>query len=159
MATSAKDWKAKAHADLPLPSGNTCRVRRISLETLMSRGSIPNSLMGIVKKAFEGKRPEAKDLQELDAAAISDTFRLYDIVTVACVVEPAVSMPPEDDKDRDDDTLYVDEVDMEDKAFIFQWAVGGTADVEKFRQQSSSVLGALSEGEAVRDSTESPVGD
>jgi hypothetical protein len=37
--------------------------------------------------------------------------------------------------ERDEDVLYVDEVSLEDKNFIFQFAVGGTADVERFREE------------------------
>lgn len=37
--------------------------------------------------------------------------------------------------ERDSDTLYADQVSVEDKQFIFQFAVGGTADVERFREE------------------------
>jgi len=37
--------------------------------------------------------------------------------------------------ERDEDTLYADEVSLEDKQFIFQFSVGGTADVERFREE------------------------
>lgn len=43
---------------------------------------------------------------------------------------------------RDEDTLYADEVSLEDKQFIFQFAMGGTADVERFREElGSGVVG------------------
>lgn len=40
---------------------------------------------------------------------------------------------PEDD--RDPDFLYAAEVDFMDKMFIFNYAVGGTRDLERFRQE------------------------
>lgn len=48
--------------------------------------------------------------------------------------------------ERDDDTLYADEVSLEDKQFIFQFAVGGTADVERFREELSRNVGNVPNG-------------
>jgi hypothetical protein len=46
--------------------------------------------------------------------------------------------------ERDEEVLYVDDVELEDKMFIFQWAVGGTDDVEQFRSEFTSTLEGLS---------------
>lgn len=46
-------------------------------------------------------------------------------------------------KKRDPDKVYADEVDLEDKMFIFQWAVGGTADLARFRQESADLVGNI----------------
>ena len=48
---------------------------------------------------------------------------------------------------KDDDLLYVDEVEDEDKMFIFQWTTGGTADIATFRQQASTSLAAVASGQ------------
>lgn len=50
---------------------------------------------------------------------------------------------------RDEDTLYADQVVLDDKMFIFQFAVGGTADVEQFREELSSGVGDLSSSKTV----------
>lgn len=50
---------------------------------------------------------------------------------------------------RDPEALYIDEVEMDDKMFIFGWAVGGTADLERFREESAAVLADVPVGEAV----------
>lgn len=49
---------------------------------------------------------------------------------------------------RDEDTLYADEVSLEDKQFIFQFAMGGTADVERFRQEFNGNVVGLPNGQA-----------
>lgn len=54
---------------------------------------------------------------------------------------------------RDDDTLYADDVDITDKSFIFQFALGGTADLERFRQELNSGVESVSDGEAVPNKT------
>lgn len=46
-------------------------------------------------------------------------------------------------EERDEDALYTDVVDFEDKLFIFNFAVGGTADLETFRQESGEPLASL----------------
>lgn len=51
--------------------------------------------------------------------------------------------------ERDPDCLYVDEIDLEDKMFLFQWAVGGTDSVEQFRTQFAATMDDLSSGEGV----------
>ena len=50
---------------------------------------------------------------------------------------------------RDEDTLYADEVDLNDKSFIFQFVLGGTADLERFRQELQADVEPVSDGEAV----------
>lgn len=51
--------------------------------------------------------------------------------------------------ERDEDALYADEVDLEDKNFVFQFATGGTADVERFREEQRKRVADLSNGKAV----------
>jgi hypothetical protein len=47
-------------------------------------------------------------------------------------------------EDRDPDLLYTDEVDLEDKFHIFDFACGGSRDLERFRQKHErSVAGLL----------------
>jgi hypothetical protein len=45
--------------------------------------------------------------------------------------------------ERDEELLYADVVDLEDKQFIFQWCVGGTGDVESFREELKKSVGSV----------------
>lgn len=45
--------------------------------------------------------------------------------------------------ERNDDLLYVDDVDEEDKMFIFNYVVGGSADAERFRSEAAQRVAAL----------------
>jgi hypothetical protein len=133
--------------------------------------------MDAVKKAQSGGRPNKADeqaeqemLEKImgDQNEMAKMFATFDKVTAMCVVEPRVRLHtytqddvltngipanqvgmeiPEDE--RSDDILYTDEVDMDDKTFIFQYVVGGTADLESFRQQYGSALANLESGEGV----------
>lgn len=143
MATSAKEWKGKLQKDLPLPSGNTCLVKRVSLDTLLRTGKVPNSLMDIMKGAIAGRGPTVDTLKEATPEQVMDMIAMMDVVVVACVIEPKVYEVPTDDEQRDDEKLYIDEVDEQDKHFIFAWALGGPSDFKKFLDGQAEVVGAL----------------
>jgi hypothetical protein len=51
---------------------------------------------------------------------------------------------------RDPDILYADEVDLNDKLFIFQWALGGVSNLEQFRDEQRALVESASDGKAVR---------
>lgn len=159
--TSVSEWKRKAGSDLKLPSGHVCRVRNPGMKAFLSAGLIPNSLIPIVTEALtRGESPSGgaskqdaaveKKLQEeltSDPKLLTDMIDAIDNVTVYCVLEPKVNPTPmreipkddgsvelvEDFDAKDPELLYVDDVDFEDKTFIFNWAVGGTRDLERFR--------------------------
>jgi hypothetical protein len=52
---------------------------------------------------------------------------------------------------RDDEYIYSDDVDFEDKSFIFNYAVGGTRDLERFRSETKATLDAVQDVDGVRD--------
>lgn len=121
------------------------------------------------KKAAEGEI-DPKDLQKMFKTT-EDVFRLmdsFDKITEMCVLEPKVKWHKRevrgadghikrDDKEhpvlevipqdeRDEDVLYTDIVDMDDKMFIFNYVVGGSTDLEQFRQEYGDSLASVSAG-------------
>ncbi len=46
---------------------------------------------------------------------------------------------------RDPSVLYADQVVMDDKVFIFQWCLGGTRDLERFREQLQASVESVPE--------------
>lgn len=166
--TPASEWKKAVQLtlqDVELPSGHTCQVKAVGMETLIKKGMIPNDLLGIIQKALDnnqGKKNEAlkkleqqKLLDELleDRAKLSAVFDLADVITVECVVQPKVLPAPEHSENRDPELLYVDEVDMEDKMFIFNFVVGGTKKVGEFREELASTVGNTSNRKPVVKAT------
>lgn len=143
-------WKKKAQgADLELPSGEVCLARNVGMQVFLERGLIPNSLMPIIRQALVGEEPDLK-MDDISEEQIKEMMDLFDAATVLCVVEPKVHRVPRDGEgepvpieDRDPDKLFVDEVDFEDKQFIFQWVVGGTRDLERFREEQSASVERL----------------
>lgn len=147
-------WKKDRTPTLELPSGKSVKARRSSLQVFMKTGLIPNSLMGIVQKAMaRGVEPDLSDVAG-DVSQINDMLKMIDDVVCFVITEPQIHPIPEKNDDgtepmRDDELLYVDEVDDTDKMFIYQWSVGGTADLEQFRRESAAELAVVQRGEAV----------
>lgn len=162
--TSAGDWKKKSQAGTPLqvPSGNTALVKNPGMQAFVKAGMIPNSLLLPVQRALSKghKAPNWGELAESKPEHIQDMLTLVDKVTVFCVLEPKVWAVPVDadgnELDREEDRLYVDEIDPMDKMFIFQWVSGGTRDLEEFRSEYGAALAAVEGGGDVADEAQRP---
>lgn len=175
--TSVEGWKAKSTSlVLHVPSGNKALVRNPGIKAFVSAGILPNSLMPIVTEALaRGKPPSASVFQDKvkdDPKMAEEMLESMDKVTLYCVIEPQVHPMPtwdltdlaedhctaemvgqEAPQKKDPRRLYVDEVDLEDKLFIFQWAVGGTRDLERFREQYSAGVAAVQRGSDLESSS------
>ncbi len=152
--TEVSDWKKSDRhgVKLRLPSGKVCLAFNPGIHVFLERGMIPNSLMPIVQQAIkEGKGLDAKKSQALaeDSAVLQDVMSLVNGIFLTVVVQPKVYSIPEDEEERNTERLYIDEVDLDDRLFIMQWVVGGTRDLERFRDEQAAALGNLSAGETV----------
>lgn len=147
--TTARQWKKASAEPVEMPSGNFIRIRRMSMSTLIATGKMPNALLGIVQSAVdkgtgmagvEGKLTE----QLSNEKTMTEWAQFMDDLIVMVAVEPAVAPAPENESDRDEDTLYADEVDEQDKSYIFALVTGGTTDLESFRRATEANVAALS---------------
>jgi hypothetical protein len=145
--TTASEWKAKAAGtDLRVPSGALCRVRRVDLRIFVKQGRIPNSLRSIIDQAMGGKQlDEAEMAKEVmdNPEKLDDMVSMVDSVVVDCVLQPRVKAVPPAGQAKDPDQLYVDELDLNDKMYIFNWCVGGASDLEQFREEQETALGRI----------------
>lgn len=155
--TSASQWKKKTTEGLlvRVPSGNTALIRTPGMSVFLEAGVIPNALLPLIQDSMtRGAAPKDEDLVDLlkDKQKIQDIVDLASAVTVYCCIDPVVAEKPLDDdgnlipigdKRRDPDTLYVDEVDFNDKMFIFATATGGTEGLERFRQEQGLDVGVV----------------
>jgi hypothetical protein len=157
--TKASDWAqsvAPVGTKVLLPSGNVCLAYNPGIEAFIQTGAIPNALMPAVMEAINsGKGIEPSKAQEMseDPEMLRQILDFADAATVQAVLEPEVQHVPEDGK-RKPGILYVDKVDIADKMFLLQWVIGGTRDLERFREQSASALGLVAEGKGVGEETE-----
>lgn len=164
---SAKTWKRAGTEEVALPSGNTCVAKRPGPAALLQNGMMPDALLPIVQEGIrsnKGLPPEKTEELLKDPKSLAGMLDAMDKMLVLIVVEPEVKYHrrtvmdpvtnepkrlsngdeawetiPEDE--RDEDLLYTDEVDLEDKTFLFNFAVGGTRDFERFRAEQRAAMG------------------
>lgn len=176
------DFKARIGGIQQLPSGLVVKVRNPGgLTAFIANGTIPNSLLTIVKDTLDQSLSKEEMVKKANALAedldsMGDVMKLMDIITYQVITEPKVRpIPTEDDVTRhnilnpedqvstpddlrSDDVLYVDEIDQEDKQFLFQWITGGTRDLESFREQHERNVALVSAGQGSEDAAVSDDG-
>lgn len=155
--TPASSWKSQGQEGTPLdlPSGNTALVRVPGMLVFLEQGFIPNSLMPIIQEAVNrGKAPDPNKMP-ISPESLAEMAELVDKVAVYCVMEPELRPVPDKDENgreleaRDPNALYVDKVDLDDKTFIFNFAVGGTRDLEPFREGLKASMEPVQPGQDV----------
>jgi hypothetical protein len=152
------------------PSGQTCHAKRIGLQGMVEAGVLgdSDSLTAMVdskhiRRVRGGKGP---DREELDLASImKDPDQLGKIIMMVDRALPLIVQSPEvklhftdesdgstlrvpDDK-REEEDVYTDQIGLEDKMFLFNWSVGGSADVTRFREESDNAVAGLEHGKDV----------
>jgi hypothetical protein len=148
--------------DLLCPSGQLCAARRPGVEGMMKAGILNNvdALSALVQSehiqrveggaATRDERDVAATLKNLlsEPNKFNEMVHMVDRVVCHVVVHPELHMTPNDPTSREPGFIYCDMVDLEDKMFIFNFAVGGTRDIETFRKERDSAMGSL---EPVKD--------
>lgn len=153
--------------DLTCPSGAEVRVRRPGVPGLVSAGVIDNVdlVTNIVQekhiKRARGVKPamNAKSLLA-DKEGLLQAMAVIGKIVSYCILLPEVRcayvfatvdgkevarlIPPED---REQGVIYSDTIPEEDQMFVMQFAVGGTRDLERFREQLSENVGSVADGE------------
>lgn len=152
-------WGSKAKGeDLLCPSGQTCRVLKSGPQQLVAAGVLESmdALTGIVQNELI---PQAEGRPKVDAAklaknpaALTKMLDMADKVVVHSVLEPKVHPTPGPDEERDESKIYTDMIDIEDKFFIMQFAMGGVKDFEQFRKESETAVVGMDELQSGRHS-------
>lgn len=136
--------------ELTVPSGQMCLCRRAGVEGLIKAGVLKNidSLSAIVnEKHLKRVNGEIQlDMKSLDEAAFDTITDTVDKIVCFAVVQPPIKRVPDDVTLREPRVIYADMVDLVDKMFIFNFVVGGTRDLESFRNQFNELLGDVESG-------------
>lgn len=127
--------------DLDLPSGQRVLVQRPGPAGLMQAGMLDDldMLSTILPKIMGGKGKAKKDVDPSiimqNPAMLTQAMKLMDRVLIHVVIKPELTPEPDDPADKERGKIYPSTVSIQDKTFIFNWAVGGTRDLERFREQ------------------------
>lgn len=145
--------------DLDLPSGQRVLVQRPGPEGLMAAGMLDDldMLSTVLPKVMGGKSRQ----QQMDPSALmknpqmlAQAMKLMNRVLVHVVIKPELTMEPDDPADKERGKIYPSTVSMQDKTFIFNWAVGGTRDLERFRGQYDESVASVESLSDVQNSPE-----
>jgi len=135
--SSAADFKKRVRTTLELPSGLVVKVKNPGgMQAYLSQGKIPNTLLPLVQQGIKQGGVDQAEVGKAieDPAAIADMLDLVNTMVIDTCVEPRVYPAPEDEDDRDDDLVYIDEMSDSDRMFIFNWVNSGVTDLARFRQ-------------------------
>jgi hypothetical protein len=125
---SPAEWRAASRADrraraelLRLPSGATILAARPQpLEWILS-GRLPQRLLAVALE--DGRRPAAGAAPEISREEILDLARFARQLVEASIVEPPVGEGPGE--------IPLDDIPVEDRAFVFEWACRSLAPVSE----------------------------
>jgi len=187
--TSVNEWRKKSTVGkvftIELPSGNVAKVTRPGLEMLISGGVMPDSLLQIAQGAVEkgaGKRVKIQHLDDDKARDIAENPELWsemidsvDQIVSHVFVDPKVKYAKEKTTEkrpngktvvtlipldkRDPNYLYTDELELDDKFFVFSFISGDSADLKSFRDKLRGNVESISDGSEVSPVAESDNSD
>lgn len=173
-------WKTLLH-DLELPSGEMCQVKRPGVQGLLKAGVL-HSMDALTAIVQQDTIPAAEGKPKVDAQKIMDDPEKFNtmmetvdkivmhVVTDPKLVPNAVSQAMIDadgseltsadlgrelePEERDPELVYIDYVDMMDRMFIMNFAVGGSADLVQFRKETADAVGSVPALEATEHPAE-----
>jgi hypothetical protein len=148
-----------ALVDLDLPSGQKCLAQRPGPEGLMAAGLLDDldMLATVVPKIMGGKSTAKKfdpSVAMRNKEMLAQAVKLMNRVVVFVVVKPELTEEPDDPRDKERGKIYPSSVSMEDKMFLFNWAVGGTRDLARFRQELQESVADVESGADVEGAAE-----
>lgn len=146
--------------DLDLPSGQRVLAQRPGPEGLLVAGLLDDMDMlgGMIPGTNKrSDRPVSKNAQlkamTEDPVKLQKAMRMLDKILVHVVIKPQLTNEPDDPADKVPGNIYPSSVGLEDKMFIFNWCVGGTTDLARFRAELSEHVEAVASSEDVDDAS------
>jgi len=127
IITTAIEWrKAREEGEVvTLPSGKTARLRTLSLLRLLERGTIPDSLSGIIQEMMGGEKKVANTLETFQSLS-----ELMALVCQLSFVYPKIVDDP-----QADDEINIEDVAYDDQFHVFNWSQKEIALMTPFRQK------------------------
>ena len=140
---------SRGYEEIVTPSGQLCLVRRPGVQNLIEAGVLHDvdTLSAIVSEEHLKRVGDETQIDvdsfAKDAASVANVLHVVDRVVTYCVVKPEVVMTPNDVTRRQAGVIYADMIDIDDRMFIFNYAVGGTRSVEQFRKDTEALVGGV----------------
>jgi hypothetical protein len=160
--------------ELTLPSGQTCLARKVSIQSMIETGLMGyvDSLTASVEqytRRIKGGKGVPDGTPEIDSAILKDPQALKVLIQVADLVTPHIVASPTvllhfteqvvgktratkmiPASERIEGQIYTDQIDIEDKMFLFDWGLGGIAALQSFRGEPGGDVGGVDAGQKPR---------
>lgn len=120
-------WRSQRTATITLPSGLGVQVQRVAILDLAAQGRIPMPLVGHVQALLD--HAQTTGGVAVEVATFSDYAQIVDLIVQAAVTKPPLAAV------GDEAHLGLDELPIEDKLAIFNWAQAGGAPLAAFPVQ------------------------
>jgi hypothetical protein len=136
---SGNVWASNAHGeDFVCPSGQTCKLRPLSPEKLLEAGlldkiSILEAMADKLAKASEGAPPD-KVASMPTREEFGELMSVINTLVPLAVSQPTVWPLPAEGMPREDDRIYVDSIDLDDRMAIMNEALKGIRSLATFRR-------------------------
>lgn len=150
---AARGWKKKRQDtfEIEFPD-QVVLVRKLGIKEIIKAGLI-NDLDAFTGQLLPDGTKSGDDVNPnqiiLDAMKDEKKFSQFeetvDKVVMICVVEPKVYSVPPADHERDENKVYVDEIDIEDKMTIFGHCFSGMGDMSRFPGEQAGNLEPVAE--------------
>lgn len=146
-----------ALVDLDLPSGQRCLAQRPGPEGLMAAGLLEDlDMLSTVLPKIMGGKSQKKDFDATEMMRnpqmMAQAMKLVNRVVVHVVQKPVITPEPDDPTDKERGKIYPSSVSLEDRTFLFNWAVGGTRDLQRFREELQESVADVESGADVEGS-------
>lgn len=139
-------WRASLIHDLPLPSGLKVKVRDVTMTDLMLTGKLPDVMLDMAQDASKNGAGSV-DLKQL-AKNAAELASLMDTLIKLAVVEPPIA------DQGDDDHLGLNELNSDDKMFIFNWVNREVEQIRPFREGEAEPVAIVQPGDSLRSETQ-----
>ena len=112
-----------------MPSKVVFEIRRPDLVKMVKNGLIPADIAVDIQVEAEKENPK------LNGRQFQEYCKMLDAVAIASIVTPEVRNGEVTDSDYDNGIISVDDIDQDDKAFIFNYVNTGVKDLKPFRKE------------------------
>lgn len=140
QVTSPKEWRQKQFRPVKLPSGIVAILKPVSTELVLRNGNVPDTLTPLVEEFFTGKGKEPTTLEDLR--------KNIDFINLVC--ELSFVYPKFTQNPKEDDFGY-DDLDEEDKFFVFSLINKPSSVLERFREKQEGALDTVQLDESNSD--------
>lgn len=129
--TSAEQFKQEREARevgkaITLPSGKVVKVKKLSITFMVKNKMFPPDLVNLMMRF---QNPTTAGIRNQDEA--EKIIQAMEIIIKACMLEPRVVDQP----NYDNNEISPDDLEDDDKVFVYQWAQGGLAEAKSFRSE------------------------